>query len=86
MDEDQVATRSESTASAPPRPAPHDCYRTEFTVLYLEDLRKLVGFVIKLGATVEEAADVAQSTFELAWRGWDSIQINHRAWLRTVAA
>ena len=94
MDDDHVAADAPGTTRRQERSAVADrvvaaairqLRRNDFQVLYLSEIRKLVGFVIKLGATVEEASDVAHSAFELAWRDWDLIVTNRTAWLRTVA-
>lgn len=57
---------------------------TEFTHVYFNEARKVVGFLMTIGATQHEAADAAQQAFELAWRKWWDIR-NPVAWLRTVA-
>jgi len=58
---------------------------TAFAGFYREEVHRLMGFVIKLGATAHTAADVVQVAFTQAWVSWDSIHTNPRAWVRTVA-
>lgn len=59
--------------------------RMEFAAFYRSEAGRLVGFVVKLGATEHEAAEAAQSAFTHAWAKWDSIHTNPRGWVRTVA-
>jgi RNA polymerase sigma factor (sigma-70 family) len=80
-----------SAASATLRedgPACNECADTacgmDFVGGYAKELSSLVWFVMSLGASVHEAADVAQSAFVEAFPGWDSIR-HPRAWLRQVA-
>jgi RNA polymerase sigma factor (sigma-70 family) len=70
------------------RTSPHQAAdaarRAEFACCYRHEIAKLVGFVTKIGATYQEAADAAQTAFLEMWRKWDSVD-ERRAWLRTVA-
>lgn len=57
----------------------------EFTLFYVEDMPKLVGFLIVHGARPVTAAELAQDAMTEAYRQWDTIDAP-RAWVRTVAA
>lgn len=67
-----------------PTQAPQLARRDVFTTLYKDDFIRVVGFVIKVGATVHEALDAAQAAFTQAWKEWDKID-KPSAWVRTVA-
>jgi hypothetical protein len=70
--------------SVPPTTAPQLGRREVFTTLYKDDFIRVVGFVIKVGATVHEALDAAQAAFTQAWKEWDKID-KPSAWVRAVA-
>jgi RNA polymerase sigma-70 factor (ECF subfamily) len=57
----------------------------EFAVFYLDDLTRLVGFLIVQGARPALATDLAQEAMTEAYRQWDMID-SPRAWVRTVAS
>lgn len=57
----------------------------EFTQFYRETTKPLVAFLILQGATVTEAADVAQDTMAKAFQRWHTINHPH-AWTRRVAS
>jgi RNA polymerase sigma factor (sigma-70 family) len=57
---------------------------TGFADCYAQEMSGLVWFVMSLGASVEVAADVAQSAFADAFPVWTTIRYP-RAWLRRVA-
>nr|WP_042197496.1 sigma-70 family RNA polymerase sigma factor [Kibdelosporangium sp. MJ126-NF4]CEL23001.1 WhiB-type transcriptional regulator [Kibdelosporangium sp. MJ126-NF4]CTQ90141.1 WhiB-type transcriptional regulator [Kibdelosporangium sp. MJ126-NF4] len=59
--------------------------RDAFTEFYCAEVKPLVRFVMKIGATEHEAADAAQAALIQAWTDWDSIHTTPRAWARTVA-
>lgn len=58
---------------------------TEFTRFYRETTTSLVAFLILQGATVAEAADIAQDTMTKAFHRWRTIDHPH-AWTRRVAS
>ena len=68
------------TSCEPPDAAADDA----FAAFYREDLPRLVGFLMMLGARLDEAADVAQEAMARAYRLWTEIK-NPPAWVRTVA-
>lgn len=51
---------------------------------YHEHVTKLVSFVVKLGATVQDAEDIVHGVLLKLLNRWDSIE-NPAAWARTVA-
>ncbi|QKV74126.1 RNA polymerase sigma factor [Amycolatopsis sp. Hca4] len=51
---------------------------------YHEHATKLVGFVIKLGATVQDAEDIVHGVLLKLLNRWDTVE-NPTAWARTVA-
>jgi RNA polymerase sigma factor (sigma-70 family) len=86
--EDVVAA---AVASASPRedgPASNECAGAacglDFVAGYAKELPSLVWFVMSLGASPHDAADVAQSAFVEAFPTWVAIR-HPRAWLRQVA-
>lgn len=56
-----------------------------FSRFYLETTKPLAAFLILQGATVTEAADIAQDTMIQAFQRWHAIDHPH-AWTRRVAA
>ncbi|WP_436492845.1 RNA polymerase sigma factor [Actinokineospora sp. HUAS TT18] len=60
-------------------------HREEFADFYRAEVHRLMGFLIRLGASSHTAADLTQVAFTQAWLAWDSIHTNPRAWVRTVA-
>lgn len=56
----------------------------DFVTLYKSEMPRLVRFILKHGATPQEAADAAQTAFASAWETWEGIR-EPKAWLRTVA-
>jgi RNA polymerase sigma factor (sigma-70 family) len=56
----------------------------EFAEFFRAEHKKLIRFVIALGASGDEAAEVAQVAFVKAFEGWDVIRAP-RAWIRRVA-
>ncbi|MEU9107156.1 sigma-70 family RNA polymerase sigma factor [Streptomyces xanthophaeus] len=60
-------------------PGPHD-----FADAYRREMPLLTRFVMKHGASPQEAADAAHEAFATAYPQWDSIRFPAR-WLRTVA-
>jgi RNA polymerase sigma factor (sigma-70 family) len=59
--------------------------REQFAEYYRADFPRLVAFLMWLGATFSDAAEVAQDTMAEAFKGWSSIQ-KPKAWTRTVAS
>lgn len=55
-----------------------------FSEFFRQEHRRLVGFVMKLGAQRGTAEDVAQAAFMEAYQGWREIR-SPRAWVRKVA-
>ncbi|MEU4673910.1 sigma-70 family RNA polymerase sigma factor [Amycolatopsis sp. NPDC023774] len=55
-----------------------------FAAFYREDIKALVGFVIKLGATLPQAEDVAQRTMTTLYERWATVR-HPKAWTRKVA-
>jgi RNA polymerase sigma factor (sigma-70 family) len=57
---------------------------TEFADFFRAEHKKLIRFVIAIGAGGDEAAEIAQVTFVKAFQSWDVIR-TPRAWIRRVA-
>ncbi|WP_369036274.1 RNA polymerase sigma factor [Streptomyces adonidis] len=57
----------------------------EFSDFYRRSIRDLTGFLVNQGASLPEAADIAQDTMTKAYRGWTGIR-TPRAWVHTVAS
>ena len=57
----------------------------EFAEFFRTEHKKLVRFVMAIGAGGDEAAEIAQVTFVKAFESWSSIRVPH-AWIRRVAA
>lgn len=73
------------TNSAAPAAASEATRATQFTRFYQEATKPLVAFLILQGATVAEAADIAQDTMTKAYQRWHTINHPH-AWTRRVAS
>lgn len=56
----------------------------EFAAFFRAEHKKLIRFMLAIGAGGDEAAEVAQVTFVRAFEGWDVIRAP-RAWIRRVA-
>src|SRR3954468_2530431 len=56
-----------------------------FTTFYREEVGALTGFLLYLGASLADAADIAQETMIDAFRSWSSVR-RPGAWTRTVAS
>lgn len=56
----------------------------EFAEFFRAEHKKLIRFVITIGADGDEAAEIAQVTFFKAFESWDVIRAP-RAWIRRVA-
>jgi RNA polymerase sigma factor (sigma-70 family) len=56
----------------------------QFTAYYRDDFKRLTYFVVRLGASVEEAQDVAQEAMKEAMRSWPEIDHPH-AFVRKAA-
>lgn len=76
---------SESVSHRQRRSSVDKARDVEFALFYLDDLAKLVGFLIVQGARPSAAADLAQDAMTEAYRQWDSIDAP-RSWVRTVAS
>ncbi|WP_188273771.1 RNA polymerase sigma factor [Streptomyces sp. CBMA152] len=57
----------------------------EFSAFYRSTVRPLVAFLVNHGASVADAADIAQATMVKAYQRWDDIQ-HPRPWVYTVAS
>ncbi len=55
-----------------------------FAEFFRGEHKKLIRFVIAIGASGDEAAEIAQVTFVKAFESWDAIRAP-RAWIRRVA-
>jgi RNA polymerase sigma factor (sigma-70 family) len=56
----------------------------EFAEFFRAEHKKLIRFLIAIGAGGDEAAEIAQVTFVKAFESWDVIRAP-RAWIRRVA-
>ena len=56
----------------------------EFAEFFRAEHKKLIRFVIAIGAGGDQAAEITQVTFVKAFEGWDVIRAP-RAWIRRVA-
>lgn len=56
-----------------------------FADFYRDEVHRVVGFLMKLGASEQEAVESTQAAFVWAWVSRRSIRTNRRAWVRTVA-
>jgi RNA polymerase sigma-70 factor (ECF subfamily) len=78
------------TASARPRPAhaptpqPTASDHAEFAAFYRASFPGLVAFLLYHGASLADAAELAQDTMIEAFRSWPTIT-TPKAWVRTVA-
>jgi RNA polymerase sigma factor (sigma-70 family) len=70
---------------SPEAPAPPAADVAAFTAFYRGEIRALVAFLLYLGASLPDAADLAQETMIDAYRGWAAIA-HPRAWTRSVAS
>jgi RNA polymerase sigma-70 factor (ECF subfamily) len=80
----------EAAAGAPRASSKHESGAgsdadAEFAAFYRQTVKRLVGFLIVQGATLADAAEVAQDTLCAAYRRWDSID-HPRAWVYRVAS
>ncbi|MFI0235784.1 RNA polymerase sigma factor [Streptomyces sp. NPDC016845] len=57
----------------------------EFSVFYRSTVRGLTGFLVNQGASLPQAADIAQDTMLQAYRNWTALR-TPRAWVHTVAS
>jgi RNA polymerase sigma-70 factor (ECF subfamily) len=57
----------------------------EFSNFYRKTIRGLTGFLVNQGASLPEAADIAQDTMMKAYRSWTGLR-TPRAWVHTVAS
>lgn len=56
----------------------------EFAEFFRSEHKKLIRFMMAIGVSSDEAAEIAQATFVKAFEGWDAIRAP-RAWIRRVA-
>ncbi|MFE0021825.1 RNA polymerase sigma factor [Amycolatopsis sp. NPDC059021] len=61
-----------------------DARRAEFVSFCHEQAHRLVGFVIRLGASPADADDVVQEVLLALFASWDSVR-DPRGWTRSVA-
>jgi RNA polymerase sigma-70 factor (ECF subfamily) len=57
----------------------------DFSEFYREQMPRLIGFLMTLGADPHRAADVAQESMAATWKHWSRIATPH-AYVRTVAS
>ncbi len=57
----------------------------EFSDFYRKNIRGLIGFLVNQGASLTEAADIAQDTMTVAYRRWNDLR-SPRAWVHTVSS
>ncbi|MFG2864247.1 sigma-70 family RNA polymerase sigma factor [Streptomyces sioyaensis] len=57
----------------------------EFSAFYRATVRTLIGFLANQGASLADAADIAQSSMLSAYQRWGDIE-HPRAWIFTVAS
>ncbi|MEV4334768.1 sigma-70 family RNA polymerase sigma factor [Streptomyces sp. NPDC049597] len=57
----------------------------EFSDFYRKTIRGLTGFLVNQGASLPEAADIAQDTMVQAYRSWAGLRAP-RAWVHAVAS
>lgn len=81
--EDQPS--AESRPPDPPRVSSDRDDLVAFSDFYRERLPKLIVYVRYLGASLDDASDVAQETMRKAHERWSTLT-NPTAWTRTVAA
>ncbi|MFC0436735.1 RNA polymerase sigma factor [Kutzneria buriramensis] len=62
-----------------------DTTAEEFAGFYRATTKPLAAFLLKLGATLPEAADIAQDTMAKAFQQWHSIE-HPKAWAHRVAS
>lgn len=81
------ATRWLWSSPLPPSPSKRlsAARDAEFSEFYRAEVSRVMGFVMKIGATEHEAAEATQAAFTHALANWRSIHSNRRAWVRTVA-
>src|SRR5215475_7727609 len=74
-----------SNSAEPPVPPPSTAEdHAEFEEFYRTEFGRLVAFLLYHGASLAQAADVAQDAMAQAFRSWPRIE-SPRAWVRTVA-
>jgi DNA-directed RNA polymerase specialized sigma24 family protein len=55
-----------------------------FSAIYRNDIHDLVRFLMKaVGASLHDAADTAQTAYQLAWEKWETLS-KPQAWVRVV--
>jgi RNA polymerase sigma factor (sigma-70 family) len=73
------------SAPSAPQPLKDAERREEFAEYYRDDFPRLVAFLMWLGASLSDAAEVAQDTMAEAFKKWFTIQ-KPKPWTRTVAS
>jgi DNA-directed RNA polymerase specialized sigma24 family protein len=65
------------------RPSSPDPRRDRFRLIYDANYAPLLGYALRRGRTVEDAADIVAETFLVAWRRLDDIPAGDEArpWL-----
>lgn len=76
---------TEANAPAPTSVPSAAASTVEFELFYRAETRDLVRFLIWMGASLADAADVAQDTMISAFQQWKKIN-TPRAWIRRVAS
>ncbi|MER6194902.1 RNA polymerase sigma factor [Streptomyces cyaneofuscatus] len=64
--------------------AGHDAFIEHFSAFFREQIKPLSGYLIRLGAGRETAADIVQETMMDAYKDWLRID-NPKSWVYTVA-
>lgn len=79
--------RPTRTPSVPSAPLDTDTSSTDdaFTMFYPATIKPLIAFLILQGASLPDAAEVAQDTLLSAYERWDTLD-NPRAWSYRVAS
>lgn len=66
------------------RPVPGGRQEDEFRAFYMAEVPRLVSMLVALGASLDQAADLAQETMIITFRRWAEVR-NPHAWVREVA-
>jgi RNA polymerase sigma factor (sigma-70 family) len=84
---EQSSVRAPGSPPAAPTPQPEmsTANRDLYIAFYREFVPKLVAFLVFLGASLNDAADLAQETMIDAYRSWSEIEYP-RAWAKRVAS
>jgi len=78
-----TATPDSLAGLRPETPAAEDV--AAFSDFYRTEIKALVNFLLWMGASLADAANIAQDTMIEVFKKWPSVR-NHRAWARRVAS